>query len=251
MAKHILKKISVLVASLGLWGFFYNPTKAELDQSSSSCEQALSLAESQAGFPQGLLQAVALTESEYKDNHSGKIVAWPFTVTIAGEGHYFSNLSEAVNAVEQALIDQTNNIDIGCMQINYNYHGIAFSSIEQMFNPVDNVAYAASFLRQLYRRHGNWLQALSFYHSSDDTRGTQYQAKVLTKWTNLRSDIFDQPQTTPDEKITMLPALTAVDEPVIQIQPLKTMVGGYRDAYLDQSLAQIKARKQALTPVSE
>ncbi len=45
-------------------------------------------------------------------------------------------------------------IDIGCMQLNYFYHGDRFSSIEHMFDPHLNVDYAARYLKDLKHNRG-------------------------------------------------------------------------------------------------
>ena len=42
--------------------------------------------------------------------------------------------------------------DVGCFQINYRWHGDAFASLEEMFDPLVNTRYAARFLGRTLRR---------------------------------------------------------------------------------------------------
>ena len=44
--------------------------------------------------------------------------------------------------------------DVGCVQINYRWHGHAFPSLEDMFDPEWTATYAAQFLRTLYEERG-------------------------------------------------------------------------------------------------
>lgn len=46
------------------------------------------------------------------------------------------------------------NLDIGCFQLNYRWHGAAFASLADMFDPDRNATYAADYLASHYQRTG-------------------------------------------------------------------------------------------------
>lgn len=68
--------------------------------------------------------------------------------------------------------------DIGCFQINSRWHGAAFTSVDQMFDPVENALYAARYLRRLHAEMGSWSAAIAAYHSRDPVRGQAYLDRV-------------------------------------------------------------------------
>ena len=80
----------------------------------------------------------------------------------------------------QALQDRgIRNIDVGCMQVNLKYHGKAFSSLDEAFEPEKNAAYSAQFLRQLYKRNKqDWTKTAMHYHSRNLRQGTNYKNRL-------------------------------------------------------------------------
>ena len=82
------------------------------------------------------------------------------------------------------------NIDVGCMQINYRWHGKAFESIEQMIDPAYNVPYAARFLKVLYERHGDWEKAIRYYHSGNSKYNRSYLARVKKVWPDIQTQLL-------------------------------------------------------------
>ena len=73
------------------------------------------------------------------------------------------------------------------MQINHYWHSQEFKSLEQMIDPVQNVTYAAKFLRQLYKQHGSWADAVQHYHSPDENRGKRYFSGFTTAVETMNS----------------------------------------------------------------
>src|SRR5690606_33844211 len=74
--------------------------------------------------------------------------------------------------------------DVGCMQINLQYHGRVFEDVEVALDPVHNVAYAAAWLKHLRGELGSWAHAVGRYHNGHwKTRGQDYWRKVRTTWT--------------------------------------------------------------------
>ena len=124
-------------------------------------------------FPQGLLTAISLVETGTPTDPDERLMAWPWTINVNGEGKFFDTKEAAVAEV-RALIDQgQRSIDVGCMQVNLRYHPNAFRSLDDAFDPSTNVAYGAQFLKSLHQLQGAWAAAVERYHSSDDgqTRG--------------------------------------------------------------------------------
>src|SRR3546814_16167861 len=64
------------------------------------------------------------------------------------------------------------------MQLNWKYHNQAFSKNEAMLDPMNNVLYAAKFLKSLRLKHGSWSKAIAAYHSSHPQRGQAYIIKI-------------------------------------------------------------------------
>lgn len=131
-------------------------------------------------IPAGLLMAVAFVESGR--DVAGERIPWPWTINANGDGAYFERKADAIAAVRKRLDEGERSIDVGCMQINLRYHPNAFRDLETAFDPAANVAYAAQYLRSLYRLQGSWAKAVERYHSSDDGRREEYREKVLEFW---------------------------------------------------------------------
>lgn len=136
------------------------------------CEELATQIGQEAGLPQHLLPAIARIESGRSLN--GKHKAWPWALNHAGKGLYFETKTAALDYLRIATAKGRSNIDVGCMQINHYWHGQEFKSLERMIDPFQNVTYAAKFLRQLYKQHGSWADAVQHYHSPDENRGTRY-----------------------------------------------------------------------------
>lgn len=150
------------------------------------CRDAVIAAENLTGIPQHLMRAISLVESGIFMPEAGGRTAWPWTVMAQGRGRYFKTKEDAINAVRGLLRSGVTNIDVGCMQINLQYHALAFSSLEEAFDPVTNVAYSASFLLDLKHRHGSWDTAVRYYHSATPARNIPYRKKVRAELVALR-----------------------------------------------------------------
>jgi hypothetical protein len=144
------------------------------------CSKYFSYYEKIHQIPSNLLQAVALTESGTWHKESKSLVPWPWTANLNGKSYYFKNKQEAVRVVKQMLEDGHKSIDVGCMQVNLYYHPDAFESLDDAFEPRENIAYAASFLKSNYKRHADWRNAVGAYHSETESLGMPYAARVLS-----------------------------------------------------------------------
>jgi hypothetical protein len=107
----------------------------------------------------------ALTRTETGRRLEGALRPWPWTVNMEGEGFWFDNREEALAFVRARHAAGARSFDIGCFQINFRWHGEAFESFEEMFDPAANAAYAVRFLTELKAEGGDWRVAVGKYHS--------------------------------------------------------------------------------------
>lgn len=157
------------------------------------CEIAIQAAERARNLPLHLLQAIAYVESGRMSEAHGARVAWPWTVMAEGKGRYYDSKAEALAAVRALQARGVRNIDVGCMQVNLYYHGDAFASLEDAFDPVHNVAYATAFLLDLRRTSNSWTKAIKQYHSRDRERQFAYRARVYREWRALKHGVPPAP----------------------------------------------------------
>ncbi|MBN8829002.1 MAG: transglycosylase SLT domain-containing protein [Sphingobacteriia bacterium] len=142
---------------------------SKLSSADSSCKAHFKQAAKLYEIPNGILQTVSLIEAR---KH-------PWTINVKGKGYYFKTKEYAVAYVSKLIKAGHKNIDIGCMQINYKFHGSNFSSIEEMFEPETNVTYAARFLSQNFKEFKDWRRAIAVFHSREETLGQVYLGKFL------------------------------------------------------------------------
>lgn len=131
--------------------------------SAALCEQAIVNGARRGGVPAEVLHAVALTETGRQTG--GKLRPWPWAINREGKGHWFDSREEALAFAKASLAEGRRSFDVGCVQINYRWHGHAFPSLEDMFDPEWTATYAAQFLRTLYEERRSWSAAAGAYHS--------------------------------------------------------------------------------------
>jgi len=134
------------------------------------------------GIPTRLLNSISVVESGRYDRDYKATLAWPWTVTSQGEGKYFPTKGEAIAEVRRLQSKGVKSIDVGCMQINLMYHPTAFSSLDEAFEPVANVGYAARFLKGLFGATDNWVTAASYYHSQTPHLAAAYRERLMKVW---------------------------------------------------------------------
>lgn len=143
------------------------------------CVLAARKAENDFGIKENLLETIASVESGRFLTSLNKRVSWPWTVHANGKGYYFKTKAEAVNAVKAMQSRGIRNIDVGCMQINLKYHGQAFESLEDAFDPEKNVRYSASFLLKLLKSNKqDWKKTAMHYHSKNLRKGINYKNRL-------------------------------------------------------------------------
>ncbi len=155
------------------------PTRSQLD--ASRCQTAVDTVERHAAVPPKLLLAIARTESG-RLIESGRVVAWPWTINVAGIGYFFETVEAAITAVETFQAANVRSIDVGCMQVNLMYHPDAFASLRQAFDPSVNATYAARFLAALRAELGSWPKAIAAYHSRTPDLAAAYGQRVMQAW---------------------------------------------------------------------
>jgi hypothetical protein len=172
------------------------------------CEALTAQATARHGLPKGLLTAIARTESGPAQGGSA-LRAWPWTSNIRGRGHYYDSKTEALRHLETVVGRGERSFDVGCMQLNYRWHGARFDTLEQMIDPARNVDYAARYLRDLRDETGDWDTATRYYHSRDPARGQAYLGRVRRALARL--DPSGTPPPAPER--AMVQVATAVEEP--------------------------------------
>ena len=131
------------------------------------CEGEMKAAAARYDVPLGVLYAVGLTETGRRDSLQ------PWAMNIGGEPYYAASLDDALRRFSAARAAGVELIDVGCMQINQHFHAEHFASVAAMFEPHDNVDYAARFLKQLREREGSWTLAVAHYHAGPDNDPAQ------------------------------------------------------------------------------
>ncbi|MCW8916786.1 MAG: transglycosylase SLT domain-containing protein [Magnetovibrio sp.] len=156
------------------------------EKNAQICSIPIQSQERAKGIPKGLLQAISLAESgrwiKNPATNKGENIAWPWTVTTGGKGHFLPNRLDAIAFVKSLQADGVQNIDVGCMQINLKYHPDAFISVEQAFDPRINTAYAASFLKERKNHTHSWIEAAGDYHSTTPDLNALYTQKITALW---------------------------------------------------------------------
>jgi Transglycosylase SLT domain len=123
------------------------------------CEREMARAAQANSIPLNILYSVGLTETGHKGALS------PYDMNIDGRGAHADDLSQALSRIALERAHGGKLIDVGCMQINIHWHGKNFGSLAEMFDPARNVAYAATYLKQLRAREGNWTLAVARYNA--------------------------------------------------------------------------------------
>ena len=161
---------------------FAQAADREPAQAAADCRAAAAMFEQSAGLPPGLLLAIGQVESGRLDPVTGRVDPWPWTANHAGEGRYFASAPEAIAWVAAQQSMGNRSIDVGCFQVNLQYHPDAFASLAEAFDPVANARYAADLLNRLHARSDSWQTTAALYHSADPLEGQWYGSRVIAAW---------------------------------------------------------------------
>lgn len=183
---------------MGLWprpGLATNPAHL--------CLQAAQQAAQRHGVPLEVLTTIALVETGRKQE--GRMEPWPWATHANGRGDWFTHRDGALAHARATLAAGTRNIDLGCFQINYHWHGHQFASLEEMIDPGRNADYAARLLAQHMARLGSWERAAGAYHSATP----QFAEAYLARFRQLRQmagpgPIFAVPASVRENRFALL-----------------------------------------------
>jgi hypothetical protein len=159
-----------------------SPVAALADARPDLCHAAIEAAERAHGIPNRLLSAIAHVESGRRDETTGRVIPWPWTINMDGQGRFYEAKAQAVAAATSMRPHVVHSIDVGCMQISLTHHPDAFPDLETAFDPLANADYGARFLRDLFAKTQSWPKAVALYHSATPELGNPYQAKVYAAW---------------------------------------------------------------------
>jgi hypothetical protein len=198
------------VSVLLLAGFHSHPSHAEapsvnrtvpadtstwLVEQSEFCTVAAQQAEQRYHLPHGLLIAIAKAESGRPISSLTDVRPWPWTIDADGTGLFLDSKPAAVAWV-RTQIGRHRFVDVGCMQVDLEYHPNAFASLEQAFDPVMNTDYAARLLLRLNlgEAGGSWDVAVGLYHSHTSLLAAMYRDRVAMIGTDIqRGTLTDAP----------------------------------------------------------
>ena len=167
---------------------FFSGVNFSMAKAVPDCEYLASVVEEQQDLPVGILSSISNVEAGRIINGKPK-KGWPWTVNHSGEGLFFESKLDAIKYVEDHLNIGDLNLDVGCMQISLKWHSEKFSSLEEAFDPKVNINYAAIFLKNLFRNHGDWNLAIKYYHSSDPNKNIKYHQKVIAAWHGKEKEV--------------------------------------------------------------
>jgi len=106
------------------------------------------------------------------------------------------------------------------MQLNYRWHKVAFSSIEEMIDPESNVRYAAQFVNELYQRHQNWEDVIKHYHSNKKRFNVPYFNKVAKVWDLKKEESVNSNPLMFTEAENLEPLIETKEEKHVSVKPL-------------------------------
>ena len=142
---------------------------------SGLCDQVARQAARNHNIPSNVMLAV--TRVETGRLRDGVVQPWPWTTNVGGDGHWFDTPDELRQFLFRQVKAGVTNYDVGCFQINHQWHGRAFASLDDMIDPEKNADYAARFLRDLYTEKGDWTAAVGAYHSRTPEHANRYTRK--------------------------------------------------------------------------
>lgn len=161
------------------------PATASVPRAASHCHTAAEHAARVTGVPLAVLRAIALAETGRRQG--GVLLPWPWAINAGGDGRWLGSRAEAAEFLHARLAEGRRNIDVGCFQINYRWHGAAFPSAEAMLDPKANALHAARFLRRLYAEAGDWHVVAGLYHSRTPALAERYRARVRKLMADTRA----------------------------------------------------------------
>lgn len=142
-------------------------------QGASPCETEIHAQAAVERVPDYLAIIIAKVESGDTPN--------PNALNVGGRAFQFRSAASA-KAVIDAAMAAGRPVDIGCMQINAQYHGDKVSNLHDLLDPATNVRVGMRYLRELYEKLGSWPAAAGAYHNqADHARNQAYRCRLARK----------------------------------------------------------------------
>ena len=130
-----------------------------------------------------LLYAIALVESG-RETAEG-LRPWPWTLNIAGAGHYYPNRQAAWLSLRAVLEAGENNVDIGPMQVSWMWHRDRLGSAWQALDPTHNVRVGAWVLANAVHSENDVWLGVGRYHSGKADRQRRYRERVARAFSSI------------------------------------------------------------------
>ncbi len=156
------------------------PTWLAASDPAEICDTAAMKAAHETGVPLEALRSLSNTSSA--NDGVNPLRPWPWTVNLEGHGVWFDTANQAQAYVFRHFRNGARHFDVGCFQINYERHGAAFSTVEDMFNPSKNANFAAGYLKRLHAELGSWERAVGAYQA-------QSRSQTLENPLHLRENL--------------------------------------------------------------
>lgn len=136
-----------------------------------------------------LLYSIALAESRKRWGEDGLMRPWPYALQSRGQSIFPATRAEAKEELTR-LTQQTSNIDIGLMQINWAHHGHRFPHLvthpHDLLDPHTNIVVGASILAEALASAPELELSIGRYHSWTEARARAYGQRVLEIYVALR-----------------------------------------------------------------
>ena len=133
-----------------------------------------------------LLYAIALVESGRQTAEG--LRPWPWTLNVAGTGHYYPSRQAAWLALRSFLKSGEDNVDIGPMQVSWLWHRDRLGSAWLALDPTHNVRVGAWVLANAVRAENDIWSGVGRYHSGKADRQRRYRERVAETLRRLVRD---------------------------------------------------------------
>jgi hypothetical protein len=155
-----------------------------------ACDAAAAKAERDWNVPAGVLAAVGTVESGRSWSRVSAPMPWPWTINADGQGFFLPTKAAAISTAAALLARGARYVDVGCFQVDLAFHGRAFASLEDAFDPQANAQTAARILVAGRLGEHDWSGAVARYHSTSPVRGGLYLERVRKAFSFAQSRIW-------------------------------------------------------------
>ncbi len=126
------------------------------------------------GVPPWFLYGIALQESKMLFGH--RALPFPWTLNVKGQAKRYRSYDEALFALKGYVARGLMSVDIGCMQVNWRWHGNRLQTLERALDPYSNIDAGAQILRAEFVATGDWFKTAMRYHAGVINLANQQRA---------------------------------------------------------------------------